>query len=120
MSRVNYLFLGLDDKTGHVSRRAASSDQETNDRIAQSGSSYIAESDKDAFKARTIFGSFHYQVWTPISNKALLAGFFMLWLKKCVVTTLPYEVVSIDVMYPAVMLIHDIPLGLLPIMVSCH
>jgi hypothetical protein len=50
---------------------------------------------------------------------ALLAGFLMLWLKKCVVPTLPHEAVSIDVVYPAVMLAYGRPIGLLPAMVSC-
>ena len=66
-----------------------------------------------------MFCSFHHQAKTPISDRALLTGFLMLWLKKCVVPTLPHEVFSIDVVYPAVMLACGRPIGLLPAMVSC-
>ena len=43
----------------------------------------------------------------------------MLWLKKCVGPTLPHEAITINVVYPAILLAHGRPLGLLPAMVSC-
>ena len=43
----------------------------------------------------------------------------MLWLKRCVVPTTPQEAISINVVYPAVMLAFGRPMGLLPAMVSC-
>lgn len=39
-----------------------------------------------------MFYSYHFQALKPISNRALLAGFLMIWLKKCVVPTHPHEV----------------------------
>ena len=75
------------------------------------------ESNEDTFKPDTIFESFHHQAWIPISDRALLAGFLMLWLKRCVVPTLPHEVIVVDV-YPAVLLAHGKSISLLPAMVA--
>ena len=82
-------------------------------------SSYTTESVKDTFRPGTVFESFHHQVKTPISNRALLAGFLMLWLKRCVVLTLLNEVVMADVVYPTVLLAFGWGISLLPMMVGC-
>ena len=66
--------------------------------------SYVTESSEDTFKPDTVFDSFHHQAKIPISDRALLAGFLMLWLKQCIVPALPYEVIVADVVYPAVSL----------------
>ena len=92
MSWVNYLFLGV-NKTGLVTQLAPSTDEEIAERIGTSTSSYTIESNEDTFKPYVIFESFHHQAKIPISDRALLAGFLMLWLKRCVVPTLPHEVV---------------------------
>jgi len=42
----------------------------------------------------------------------------MLWLKRCVVPTLPHEVIVIDVMYPEVLLAHGKSISLLQAMVA--
>ena len=42
----------------------------------------------------------------------------MLWLKRCVVPTLPHEVIVADVVYPAVLLAHGNPIALLPAMAA--
>ena len=65
-----------------------------------------------------IFESFHYQAWILISDRALLAGFLMMWLKRCVVPALPHEVIVADVLYPAVFLAHEKSIALLPAMVA--
>jgi len=52
-----------------------------------------------------------------MSDRALLAGFLMLWLKRCVVSTLPHEVIVADVVYPAVLFAHGKSIALLPAMV---
>jgi len=74
---------------------------------------YTTESNEDAFEPDTIFESYHHQARIPISDRALLAGFLMLWLKRCVVPTLPHEVIVADVVYPAVLLAHGSPIALL-------
>lgn len=102
-----------------VSRRGACTDEELADRVAESVDFYTTDSDEDVFKAGTVFESFHRQAQTAISYKALLVGFPMLWLKKCVAPTLPHEAITVDVVYPAVLLAYGRPLGLLPAMVSC-
>jgi len=53
-----------------------------------------------------------------ISDWALLVGFLMLWLKRCVVLTLPHEVIIADVVYPAVLLAHEKSISLLQAMVA--
>ena len=104
LSWANYLFPGVDNKQVLVSRLKVCTEEELADRIADSVDFYTADSDEDIFAAETIFESFHRQARTLISGKALLAGFLMLWLKKCVVPTLPHEAITVDVVYPAVML----------------
>jgi len=53
-----------------------------------------------------------------MSDRALLAGFLMLWLKQCVVPTLPHEVIIADIVYLAVLLTHGKSIALLPVMVA--
>ena len=60
----------------------------------------------------------HYQAKVPMSDRALLAGFLMLWLKRCVVPALPHEVIISGVVYPAVLLAHGKSIVLLPAMVA--
>jgi len=90
-----------------VTHLAPITDEEVFERISTSTSSYTAESNEDTFKPDTVFESFHYQARISISNQALLAGFLMLWLKRCVVPTLPLEVIVTDVVYPTVLLAHE-------------
>ena len=42
----------------------------------------------------------------------------MLWLKRCVVPTLPHEVIIADVVYPAVLLAYGKSIALLPATVA--
>ena len=42
----------------------------------------------------------------------------MLWLKRCVVPTLPHEVIVADVVYPTVLLAYGKSIALLPAMVA--
>lgn len=53
-----------------------------------------------------------------MSGSAILVGFLMLCLKRCVVPTLPHETIAIETIYSTVLLVYGQPLGLLPIMVS--
>jgi len=52
-----------------------------------------------------------------MSQKALLAGFLSVWLKKCVVPSSSHDRILSWVLLPAVYLVHGKPLGLLPAMV---
>ena len=60
MAWANYLFEGLRDKIGQVSRLALSTDAEIEKRIKASASSYTMESNEDTFKPDTVFESFRY------------------------------------------------------------
>ena len=91
---ANYLFPGV-NKTGLVTRLAPSTIEEIAERISALTSSYITESNEDTFKSDVIFESFHHQAKVPISYRALLASFLMLWLKRCVVPTLPTKWLSL-------------------------
>ena len=53
-----------------------------------------------------------------MSDRALLTGFLMLWLKQCVVPMLPHKVIVADVVYPAVLLAYGKFITLLPAMVA--
>ena len=75
MSWANYLFPRV-NKADPVIRLAPGTDEEIAERISASTSSHNTESNEDIFKSDVIFKSFHHYVKTPISDKALLAGFF--------------------------------------------
>ena len=119
MSRANYVLCGLGEKLSLVSRLATSIDTEITERISESATSYTTESNQDTFKPNTIFDSFHHQAKIPILDRALLAGFLMQWLKRCVVFTLPHEVIVVDIVYPTILLSYGRSLGLLPAIISC-
>jgi len=87
------------------------------ERINASTSSYTIESNEDTFRPDTVFESFHHQARVPISNRTLLAGSLMLWLKRCVVPMLPHEVIVADVVYLVVLLAYGKSIALLPAMV---
>jgi len=69
------------NKTDPMTLLAPSTDEEIFKRISASTSSYTTESNEDTFKPDTVFESFHHQAKVPISDRALLEGFLMLWLK---------------------------------------
>jgi len=116
MSWGNYLFPGV-NKTNLMNRLALSTDEEIFERINASTSSYTTESNEDTFKSVTVFESFHHQAKVSMSDRALLVGFLMLWLKRCVVSTLSREVIVANMVYPAVLLAHGKSIALLPAMV---
>ena len=117
LSWVNYLFPRV-NKADLVTRLALSTNEEIAKRISASISSYTIESNEDRFKPDVIFESFHHQAKTSITDRALLVIFLMLWLKRCVVPTLPYEVIIADVVYPAILLAYGKSIALLPVMVA--
>ena len=118
MSWASYLFNDINEKSNPVTSLAPCTDEEIVERISASTSSYTTESNEDTFKLDTVFESFHYKARIPISDRALLVGFLMLWLKRCVVPTLPHEVIVADVVYTAVLLAHGKSISLLQVMVA--
>ena len=113
MSWATYLFPGV-NKATLMSRLAPSTVEKFFERISASTSSYTTESNEHIFKPDTLFESFHHQARIPISDRVLLASFLMLWLKRCVVPTLPHEVIIADVVYPVFLLAHGKSIALLP------
>jgi len=101
-----------------MSQLARSTDEEIFERNSAFTGSYTTESNEDTFKSDTVFESFHHQAKVPMSDPTLLACFLMLWLKRCVVPTLPHEVIVADVVYPAVLLAHGKSITLLLAMVA--
>ena len=118
MSWASYLFNDINKKSKPVTSLVPCTDEEIVERISASTSSYTTESNEDTFKPDTVFESFHYQAWIPISDWALLAGFLVLWLKRYVVPTMLHEVIVADVVYPVVLLAHGKSISLLQAMVS--
>jgi len=106
---VSYLFHGLNDKTGPVTHLAPKTDAKIEERINVFTSSYITESNENTFKLDVVFESFHHLAKIPISNRALLAGFLMIWLKRCM-----DEVIVAGIVYPTVLLAYGLFLDLLP------
>ena len=118
MSWASYLFHDINKKSIPVTTLASCIDEEIVKRISASTSSYTIESNEDTFKPDTVFESFHHQARILISDRALLTVFFMLWLKRCVVPTLPPKVIVFNVVYLAVLLMHGKSISLLPVMVA--
>jgi len=118
LSWASYLFNGINEKDNPVTSLAPCTDEEIAERINASASSYTTESNKDTFGPDMVFESFHHRARVPIFDRALLGGFLMLWLKRCVVPTLPHEVIVADVVYPAVLLAYGKSIALLPAMVA--
>ena len=106
------------NKATPISRLAPSTGEEIFERISASTNSYTTESSEDTFKSDTVFESFHHQARILMSDRALLVGFLMLWLKRCVVPTLPHEAIVADVVYPAVLLTHEKSIALFLAMVA--
>ena len=109
----------MGEKSNLVSRLVASTDVEIVERIFESVTSYTTEKNEGTFKFDTVFYSFHHQAKTPISDRALLARFLMLWLEWCVMPTLPHKVIIADVIYLVVLLAHGQSLGLFPAIIGC-
>jgi len=75
MTWVSYLFYSLNNKTSPITRLAPSTDEEIEEWINASTSSYTTESNEDTFKPDVIFESFHHQATVPIFDRALLTNF---------------------------------------------
>ena len=117
MSWETYLFSGV-NKATPMFRLAPSTNEEIFERISASTNSYTTESNEDTFKPDTVFESFHYQARILMSDRALLVGFLMLWLKRCVVPTLSHEVIVVNVVSPAVLLAYGKSIALLLAMMA--
>lgn len=101
----SYLFKNL--KEGSIVGCKAASQDDIEQCITETGDvSYTIESDESGFKAGTTFKSFHYQPRFHVSNQGPIAGFLMLWLKRCVIPSLPKDVIAINVVYPAILLLY--------------
>ena len=118
MCWASYLFNGINEKDSPVTSLAPCTDEKIAERIDASASSYTTESNEDTFRPDMVFESFHHQGRVPISYQALLVGILMLWLKRCVVLTLPHEIIIVDVVYPAVLLAYGKSIALLSVMVA--
>lgn len=75
---------------------------------------YTALHAEGGFDEGTSFKRYHYQALKPISEEALLAGFLMICLKKCVIPMHHQEVVLPIVALPAMQLVALYRVALLP------
>src|SRR3954463_5290309 len=79
----------------------------------------VSKSNEGDFLLGTVFHSYHYWAAKPLSDRALLAGFLMLWLKRCVVpSSPPHEAITREGVYPAVLLAFYSRMALLPAMIA--
>ncbi|ONK72574.1 uncharacterized protein A4U43_C04F20830 [Asparagus officinalis] len=92
---------------------------EINELIKKSDAhSYTTASIKDDFPVGTKFHTFLWRTMKPILPMTLLAGYLIIWLKKCVVPYQPTDVLPVEVLYPAVQLAYRKNLSLLPAMIA--
>jgi len=73
----------------------------------------VLEEDDGIYEKGDILRSFHYQARRPMSRKAFLAGFLLVWLKRYVVPSPSSDVILPTVLLPAVRVVHGRSLGLL-------
>jgi hypothetical protein len=117
---ADYLFKNLESRRGRVAPLDHLPHEAVEARSFAAGQiDYTADSDECGFKAGDKFESFHLQAEQPISDKALLAGYLLIWLQKCVVPSRNFETLSIEAIFPAVRLAYGHPYALLPAMVAC-
>lgn len=119
ISWAKYLFNGVMSKNEEIFPRGRSTREDVQTMLKGELDKFTSDSMEGGFPTGSHFHSYFHQAKAPLSEKALLAGFFMLRLKRCVVPTLPHEALSLEVVYPAVLLAHGQPLSLLTAMVSC-
>jgi len=79
----------------------------------------ILEEDDGPYKKGDIFQSFHHQARRPMSQKALLADFLSVWLKRYVVPSPSNDVILLTVLLSTVRVVHGRSLGLLSAIVCC-
>ena len=92
--------------------------QEVERGLSEAKRFWISDSEEGGFPHGTRFFSYQYWATKPMSNHALLAGFLMLWLKRCVIPSPPHDAIAGEVVYPAVLLAFGVRLALLPAMVA--
>lgn len=66
------------------------------------------------YTASTIFVNYHHWANIDLMPHTVLAGYLILWLKRCVVPSPPREALSIKAIYSVVRLASGQSLGLLP------
>ena len=72
----------------------------------------VLEEDDGIYEKGDIFRSFHHQARQPMSQKALLAGFLSVRLKRCMVPSPSRDVILPTVLLSAIRLVHGHSLGL--------
>ena len=79
----------------------------------------VLEEDDGIYEKDNTLKSFHHQARQPISQKAILAGFLLVWLKRCVVSSPSSDAILLTALLPAARLVHGHSLGLISAMVYC-
>jgi len=79
----------------------------------------LLEEDDGIHEKGDTFKSFHHQACQLISQKALLAGFLSVWLKRCVMPSPPHDAILLTALLLVIRLVHGRSLGLLLAMVCC-
>lgn len=107
------MFPDFEEDNSNFIHPAVISKKEIDDKIAHFGTNaFVIESNESIFRASTSFDSFHYQTKYQQSNSALLVGFLMSWLKRCMILTILKETLPVGVVYLEVLLTHGCPLSL--------
>lgn len=110
---ATYLFRNMKERLAIISGHKPADKDEIEGRIAETGDvSYTINSNKGGFNLGTALRSFHYQAGFPLSDRSLIAGFLILWFKRCIVPSLPKNAIAINVLYPVVLLACGWPFGL--------
>jgi len=114
----NYLFPNLEDALEAAHYGVV--DEDIFQRMQEhSQGDMVMKEDDGIYEKGDILKSFHHQARRPMSQKALLAGFLLVWLKRCVVPSPSSDAIFLTVLLPAIRLVHGRSLGLLPVMVCC-
>jgi hypothetical protein len=115
---AEHLFVNLDNNSSEVRIRVADDVSIIAKRLENSQfTDFILEEDQGGHFKGEVFRSYHHQARVVLSRRAVLAGFLSLWLKRCVVPSLPRDCISPMVIIPVVLLVFGCRLGLLPAMI---
>src|SRR4051812_41650556 len=100
---------------GDISPLEALSVEDAEGRMGEFGLplSRVSQVAMGEFPIGFLIESYHYQSTRAISERALMVGFLMIWLKRCI---LPAENINADVVLPTVILCFDHNTALLPVL----
>ena len=95
----DYLFLNMEE-TPEAAHCGVADEDIFSRKQKHSQRDLVMEEDDGPYEKGDVLRSFHHQARRPMSQKALLAGFLTVWLKRCVVPCSLGDIIHPNVLRP--------------------